>query len=193
LPCNAGNKSVSRILFFARRQSGNHSSRLFVTEKLERPTRKRCRFAPETLSGPLKNRFPIWSCTTRSLPSRNVLPRALTRSYRVVSPITLTGWFVFCCTCRRSGYRTPGSYPARCPLVFGLSSYKNLTSDCPTCFPFARLQYLSKKCSTITIMVYCFDLYLHKPKLIADFNRIAGFEPRVGNFPILYQLQIIFV
>jgi len=54
-------------------------------------------------------------------------------------------------------YQTPGYYPARCPLVFGLSSYKNLTSDCPTCFPSARREYLNKKCSTNTIKVYGFD------------------------------------
>ncbi len=35
----------------------------------------------------------------------------------------LRGWFTLCCTCRRTISRTPGRYPARCPLVFGLSSF----------------------------------------------------------------------
>jgi len=32
------------------------------------------------------------------------------------------GWPILCCTCRSFCYKAPGSYPARCPLVFGLSS-----------------------------------------------------------------------
>lgn len=40
----------------------------------------------------------------------------------------------------------PGSYPARCPMVFGLSS--SLTrSDCPAC-SIARPEQYSKECST---------------------------------------------
>ena len=50
---------------------GNHSSRLVVTEKLKRPTRKRRLNRFKHKSGQLfKWRFPIWSCTARSLPSR---------------------------------------------------------------------------------------------------------------------------
>jgi len=37
-----------------------------------------------------------------------------------------SGWYIFCCTCRRTGRcLTPGRYPARCPMVFGLSSFAN--------------------------------------------------------------------
>ena len=32
------------------------------------------------------------------------------------------GWFILCCTCRHVSKHVPGRYPARCPLVFGLSS-----------------------------------------------------------------------
>jgi len=35
----------------------------------------------------------------------------------------LRGWNTLCCTCRRALTRTPGRYPARCPTVFGLSSF----------------------------------------------------------------------
>jgi hypothetical protein len=60
-----------------------------------------------------------------------LLPRALTRSYRVVSPITLAGWFAFCCTCRRLKFQTPGRYPARRPAVFGLSSLEIIQQRLP--------------------------------------------------------------
>ena len=123
MPCKTGNKPVSRILYFAKRQSGNHSSRLFVTEKLERPTRKRLRPESRTLSGQLKIRFPIWSCTTRSLPSRDCYqPRwcALTAPFH---PLPLRAGLFSVALVVVWLYQTPGRYPARCPLVFGLSSY----------------------------------------------------------------------
>jgi len=66
--------------------------------------------------------FPIWSCTTRSLPGRECYHHTPVSSYLTVSPITLAGWSVLCCTCRRLISQTPGRYPARCPKVFGLSS-----------------------------------------------------------------------
>jgi len=47
-------------------------------------------------------RFPIWSCTTRSLPGRACYQ---TRRWALTPPFhpsPLQGWSVFCCTCRRS-------------------------------------------------------------------------------------------
>ena len=46
-------------------------------------------------------------------------------SYLTLSPITPTnrGWSALCCTCRHlDNIGIPGRYPARCPMVFGLSS-----------------------------------------------------------------------
>jgi len=104
--------------------NGNHSSRLFVTEKLKRPTRKRRPNRFGQISGQLKKTFPYLVLHREEFTQPRLLPNALTRSYRVVSPITLPGWSVLCCTCRRSNLsiQTPGRYPARRPLVFGLSS-----------------------------------------------------------------------
>jgi len=93
-------RSVSRILSPLYKAKGNHSSRLLVTEQLKRPTRKRRPNRFGQMSGQLKKRFPIWSCTARSLPSRACYQtrwRALTASFHP-SPF---GWSVLCCTCRR--------------------------------------------------------------------------------------------
>ena len=74
-------------------------------------------------------------------------PNAPVSSYLTVSPFTVKdGRSVFCCTCRRSNLRpAPGRYPARCPMVFGLSSFAQGESDHPTRF-IARLSNYSKKC-----------------------------------------------
>lgn len=81
------NRLISRILYsdFA---GGNHSSRPYVTERLERPTRKRCPDFAGPSGGQPDPRFPIWSCTTRSLPGRAMLPRTPVSPYLTVSPIT---------------------------------------------------------------------------------------------------------
>lgn len=55
-----------------------------------------------------------------------LLPDMPVGSYPTVSPITPKGWSVLCCTCRHPNQRVPGRYPARCPLVFGLSSLTKL-------------------------------------------------------------------
>jgi hypothetical protein len=78
-----------------------------------------------------------------------LLPNALTRSYRVISPITLAGWSIFCCTCRRLKNQTPGRYPARRPAVFGLSSLEKINSDCPTCFFLQGFASLTKSVEQI--------------------------------------------
>ncbi len=117
------NKPVSRILYPSE-TDGNHSSRLFVTEKLERPTRKRRSDFSERSGGQPELSFPYLVLHREEFTQPRLLPNALTRSYRVISPITFSGWFVFCCTCRHSirENQMPGRYPARCPSVFGLSS-----------------------------------------------------------------------
>jgi len=44
------------------------------------------------------------------------------------------GWSILCCTCRHPSFgRMPGRYPARCPLVFGLSSEAVSPGDRPVC------------------------------------------------------------
>ncbi len=48
MPCNRI-KSISRVLYL--KTDGNHSSRLFVTKKLKRPTRKRRRDFSRLLNG----------------------------------------------------------------------------------------------------------------------------------------------
>jgi len=54
-----------------------------------------------------------------------MLPRPPVSSYLTVSPITPCGAGIFsvALVVIRSKERTPGSYPARCPAVFGLSSF----------------------------------------------------------------------
>ena len=140
MPCKSGKQACKPNFVSARWADGNHSSRLFVTEKLERPTRKRRLASRQTLSGQLKNRFPIWSCTTRSLPSRACYHTrwcALTAPFHT-SLLRAVLFSVALVVVR--DYRTPGCYPARCPLVFGLSSYKFLQA-------IARLASLFRKAS----------------------------------------------
>lgn len=120
---------ISRILFRGsvsfrtRKCSDDHSSRPSVTERLKQPTRKRCRPRP-TLGRAARSRFPIWSCTTRSLPGHRVSPPMPVSSYLTVSPITAeaAGLFSVALVVIRPFRRMPGRYPARCPMVFGLSS-----------------------------------------------------------------------
>jgi len=62
-------------------------------------------------------RLPIWSCTARSLPGRachHTRRCALTAPFH---PSPLTGWSVFCCTCRRPAVET-----AKRPAVSGLAA-----------------------------------------------------------------------
>lgn len=91
----------SNAIFQRRSNGDDHSSRPYVAARLERPTRKRCRSKP-TLGRAARSRFPIWSCTTRSLPGHRVSPPMPVSSYLTVSPITASGWSILCCTCRHS-------------------------------------------------------------------------------------------
>ena len=152
----AWSKSVSRILFFEKLQRGNHSSRLFVAKQLQRPTRKRRPIARHARAGNSLYRFPIWSCTARSLPSRACYHTrwcALTAPFHP-SPFP-AGLFSVALVVALLKKKAPGRYPARRPSVFGLSSpEKTFGSDCPTCSNFARLVQFNKKCSTKPIRVY---------------------------------------
>jgi len=62
---------------------GNHSSRLWISPKLKRPTRKPGRAVPGAANGAT---FPIWPCSVWGLPSRSVTG-PLVRSYRTFSPL----------------------------------------------------------------------------------------------------------
>ena len=110
---------------------GNHSSRPAVTDRLKRPTRKRCRLQP-TLGRAVRCTFSYLVLHREEFAWPQLLPTTPVSSYLTVSPITVIsyikleiqndGWPVLCCTCRHSPKRMPGCYPARCPKVFGLSS-----------------------------------------------------------------------
>ncbi len=136
MPCRV-KQACKPNFVFALQANGNHSSRLFVTEKLKRPTRKRRLNCFGQMSGQL-----IKNVSLFDLAPRGVYPAALvTKRADALLPrrfihhpcpqqnprtdyASNIGWFVFCCTCRRSNFsiQTPGRYPARRPLVFGLSS-----------------------------------------------------------------------
>lgn len=64
-----------------------HSSRPPVT-RTARATYPKSALPCGRLERAAPNRLPIWSCTTRSLPSRAVSPHPLVGSYPTVSPIT---------------------------------------------------------------------------------------------------------
>ena len=76
---------VSRILLSRKNRDGDHSSWPVVTARLMQPTRKRCRYRHWT--GRPDWRFPIWPCTTRSLPGRGCYQHTPVSSYLTLSPI----------------------------------------------------------------------------------------------------------
>ncbi len=129
----------------------------------------------DILSGQLNLCFPIWSCTARSLPSRDCYQTrrcALTAPFHP-SPIqnpkskipNRIGWSVLCCTCRRLIYhQTPGRYPARRPTVFGLSSFiYKIKSDCLICSRLLGLNILTicfEKLQFVLQVLNCWILFL---------------------------------
>src|SRR5204863_2410836 len=85
-----------------------------------------------TLSGPL-NCISLFGLPPRGVYlAEDCYQPSPVSSYLTVSPITLSGWSVLCCTCRHLPKEMPGRYPARRPLVFGLSSSAQGRSDHPT-------------------------------------------------------------
>ena len=60
----------------------------------------------------------------------------------------LRGRNILCCTCRRTFSRTPGRYPARRPMVFGLSS-SAFAEAITRRASLSRLRNYNKECSTI--------------------------------------------
>ena len=72
-------------------------------------------------------RFPIWPCTTRSLPGRDCYQHTPVSSYLTLSPVTPTdrGRSTLCCTCRHPDL-------SECPDVIRLAALR--CSD----FPLAR-------------------------------------------------------
>jgi len=92
----------------------SHSSGMHVTAHLVRPTRK-----PR---GP-RECFPIWSCSRRGLPCREVLPLArcaLTAPFHPCRRREALGRSDLCGTFRRLA--PPRGYLAPCPVEPGLSS-----------------------------------------------------------------------
>jgi|GEM_PF-4102008 len=104
-------------------RSGDHSSSPTVTGGIKQPTRK-CPLL-RTLRRAAPCHFPIWPCTARSLPGRICHQ---TRRWALTPPFhpspqaspRLVSSLLHLSSSRRIG--TPGGYPARCPMVFGLSS-----------------------------------------------------------------------
>src|SRR6476619_5342535 len=104
-------------LVFRLAAGGDHSSRPFVTEWLKRPTRKRVmeRAVPTFPYLALHREEFTWPPL---LPddAGELLPHRFTHH-----STRRWGWSILCCTCRHPQKEGPGSYPARCPMVFGLS------------------------------------------------------------------------
>ncbi len=94
-------EQICKPNFVPAKAGGNHSSGPAVTGRLKRPTRKRCQPESRRSDGQPDTRFPIWSCTTRSLPGRacyqiragELLPHRFTHHL-------FRGWSALCCTCR---------------------------------------------------------------------------------------------
>jgi len=107
---------------------GNHSSATAVTGRLEQPTREsaRDRRWPEALHPPCGGRrdlpySPIWSCSGRGLPCRELLPVARCALTAPFHPYrTVARRFVFCGTFH--GLAPSRRYLAPCPKEPGLSS-----------------------------------------------------------------------
>jgi hypothetical protein len=86
-------------------------------------------------SGQLSKTFSYLVLHREEFTQPHVLPRALWRSYRHVSPITVSGWSVLCCTCRHSLLRESARTLSGSP-PYGVRTFlsrKNFGSDCPTC------------------------------------------------------------
>ena len=96
---------------------------------LGRPLPERLNATDPGVMTPRDTRLPLYAVLlqmgfAKPAPS----PGPLVRSYRTVSPLPAAPaiarearWrFAFCCTFR--GLAPPGSYPAPCPMEFGLSS-----------------------------------------------------------------------
>ena len=92
----------------------SHSSRVAVTNDLERPTR---------IQREQRQRISIWPCSRWGLPCHDVLPRArcaLTAPFHPYPYTEVHGRSTLCCTFRRLS--PPRRYLAPCPVEPGLSS-----------------------------------------------------------------------
>jgi len=88
--------------------------------------------------------FPYLALHREEFAWPRLLPDAPVGSYPTVSPITRRRAGLFSVALVVTPNEVPGRYPARCPVVFGLSS-AHLSSDRPTRFT-ARLSNYSKDC-----------------------------------------------
>jgi len=92
---------VSRILY-SPEGDGDHSSGPFVTERLERPTRKRRPSCDGTRNQAGSFSFPYLALHREEFTWPPMLPPTPVSFYLTVSPITSKrGWSILCCTCRR--------------------------------------------------------------------------------------------
>ena len=92
---------------------GNHSSRTFVTKRLQQPTRKQ--------RGP-RQCSPIWSCSEWGLPCHTCcqVRGALLPHHFTLTVLLPNRRYIFCGTFRRLA--PPRRYLAPCPMEPGLSS-----------------------------------------------------------------------
>jgi len=118
-PLGSPGRAVSRILF--PKPGGDHSSRATFSRHLEQPTRKLRAGHPQTL--------PYLVLLRMGFTWLPVLPREPVSSYLALSPLPprIRRRFAFCGTCL--GVTSTGSYPASCPVEFGLSSRALGASD----------------------------------------------------------------
>lgn len=150
----SSNEQVYKPNFVSDKSDGNHSSRLFVTQQLERPTRKRRLNRFKQLSGQLIKNVSLFGLAPRGVclaalvtkRADALLPHRFTHHPcgLVCSLLHLSSFNFFW----KSNARTLSGSPP-----FGVRTFLflfSIKSDYPTCST-ARLKYLSKNCSTNTI------------------------------------------
>ena len=130
------------------------------------------------------NAFPYLALHREEFTWPRLLPTAPVSSYLTVSPITSfeAGIFSVALVVVRLT-RTPGRYPARCPMVFGLSSYA-LAKAITRHASLARLRNYNKICSTIKYYVTNY--------LISYLDHVAGHNGRIYSFAVFDPTQIVF-
>lgn len=134
------------------------------------------------------------------------------RSYRTVSPITrtllntwgepLAGLLSVALVVIGFQIPMPGRYPARCPVVFGLSSPENLlqilSSDCPTClFSICHQSIKIIKQFEFPFFHLIFQKFFRiapfkSSEIIFNFNYITFIQGRIWFLTIQNCLKVIF-
>jgi hypothetical protein len=120
-------RSLPRRILCLPLAGGDHSSSPDVTNGIERSTRK-CRPDGSELSAGRRSTLPYLILHHEEFAWPRMSPPTPVSSYLTISPITRTryigraGLFSVALVVARACGPAPGSYPARYPTVFGLSS-----------------------------------------------------------------------